>query len=287
MKLSYSTRLSASCVRFTGYVVRTACLCLRTRSVRHPLTTGCAQALLLLALLFAGCSESKPSTPDNSAPVIEDAAPTAEEAGPAAGETAATSTEAAPAEAPATPATLSATIRVIDLQGETLPGMMPIVTRQPNAFDEPVATGTSTGLDGMGSIRFKTDEHLFLRAWDASLRYFPNNFYEVLPGGAKLDDDLTIQMVPSANLDVQLFLPTGEPASEQAVALMLFHPTRGPWWPAEAKTDKEGVATFPNLPAGEYVLRFKVESGPRLEQGQTALPPASTVNLGAVTLQES
>ncbi len=256
------------------------------KRVRPSMNSRCALAFMLLGLVFAGCSEPKPATPEQTMPVVEDAAPAVAEAAPAIGE-AITPAEATPAEpAPAAPATLSATIRVIDLQGESLPGMMPIVTRQPNAFDEPVASGTSTGLDGMGSIRFKTDEHLFLRAWDASLRFFPNNFYEVLPGGGSLESDLTIQMVPSANLEVQLFLPTGEPAGEQAAALMLFHPTRGPWWP-EAKTDKEGVVSFPNLPAGEYVLRFKVESGPRLEQGQTALPPASSVNLGALTLQES
>ena len=245
--------------------------------------TGLYVVLGLTLLLVGGCGP-EPATPPEGATAMEEAAPAVEAAPPAA-------TEAPPArtdtgESIEASATLFATLKVVDLAGEPLPGMAPIVTRQPNAFDPPVATGTSTGLDGQGSIRFKTDEHLYLRAWDPALRYFPNNFFEVLPGGTSIDGELVIQMVPSMNLEAQFFLPDGEPARDQAVALMLFHPSRGPWWPAEARTDAEGVAAFPNLPAGEYVLRFKAESGPRLERGQTPLPPASTVNFGALTLEE-
>lgn len=202
-------------------------------------------------------------------------------------ETAATAPEPEPKE-PATeePASaLHATVKVVDLDGNPLPHMAPVVTRQPNAFDEPVATGVSTDGDGMGSIHFTATKPLYLRAWDPALNYFPNNYYEVLPGGNAIEETLTIQMVPAAGLEVQLFLPDGEPAANETVGVMLYHPTRGPWWPAETKTDGEGVARFAHLPAGEYTLRFKVESGPRLEHATTALPPGRAVNLGALTLR--
>lgn len=203
--------------------------------------------------------------------------------GPTTAPTAAPGTETAPL--PAGSASVYATIKVVDLDGNALPNMAPIVTREPNAFDKPVASGAATDAGGQGSIRFSDTEHLYLRAWDPSLRYFPNNFFEILPGGNAIAETLEVQMVPAARLDVQLMLPGGEPAGDQAVGLMLFHPTRGPWWPAEATTDAGGAASFPHLPAGEYVLRFKVESGPRLEKEATALPPGSTVNLGVLTLQ--
>lgn len=241
-------------------------------------------ALGLALLLAGGCSDPEPESPPERDPVTEEAATPVETAPSEPPEN--TATETPTGEADETPPTLFATIKVVDLAGEALPGMTPIVTRQPNAFDPPVATGTATGLDGQGSIRFKTGEHLYLRAWDPALRFFPNNFFEVLPGGSRIDGELVIQMVPSMNLEAQFFLPDGEPARDQAVALMLFHPDRGPWWPAEARSDAEGVAAFPNLPAGEFVLRFKVESGPRLERGQTPLPPASSVNLGPISLEE-
>lgn len=241
--------------------------------------------LILMALALGGCTDPEPgeTAPDATAPPAVEATPAKDEASAVEG-----GKDAAPAPVENTgeaPATLYARIRVVDIQGEPLPGMTPIVTRQPNAFDEPVASGISTNLEGKGSIRFKTGEQRYLRAWDPALRYFPNNFYEVLPGGNSLEGELTIQMAPSANLEAQFFLPSGEPVREESVALMLYHPTRGPWWPAESNTDAEGVATFPNVPPGAFVFRFQVESGARLEHPQTPLPPAADVNLGALTLQ--
>jgi hypothetical protein len=176
-------------------------------------------------------------------------------------------------------------VRVVDLTGTPLAQMAPIVTRKPNAFDQPVATGSATDSQGNGSISFPTDEDLFLRAWDPALNFFPNNFYEILAGGNQIEDDLVIQMVPAATLAVQLVLPDNALAAELAVGLMLYHPTRGPWWPTEGTTNRDGFVSFPNLPAGEYVLRFKTDSGARLEHRQTALPPGGEVDLGVLTLQ--
>lgn len=235
-------------------------------------TTGMARVaavLAALALLAApGCGPSD-SPPEGTAPssTVQETAPETE---PAANE----STGA-----------IRATVKVVDLEGQPLANMAPIVTRQPNAFDEPLATGSATRADGTGTIRFTPAELVYLRAWDPALNYFPNNFYEVHPGGTAIEDDLVIQMVPAARLEAQFFLPSGEPAANERVGIMLIHASRGPWWPAEVTTSSEGAAAFPNLPAGEFVLHFKAASGPRLEYEETALPPGSTVNLGALSLQ--
>ncbi len=221
-----------------------------------------ALTVLLLSLL-AACSETGPPASREAPPVD--------------------STPPAPKEAKA--GTLTATIQVVDLSGAPQAHMVPIVTKEPNAFDKPVKTGSATDHLGKGTIRFSADEHLFLRAWDPTLNYFPNNFYEVLAGGNQITDDLVIQMVPAAALSVQLLLPDDTIAANMTIGLMLFHPTRGPWWPAEGTTDTDGFVTFAHLPAGEYVLRFKAASGARLEYRQTALPPGDRVDLGVLTLR--
>lgn len=228
-----------------------------------------------LVVLLSACSG--PDTPPN---------PTTEAVVPAPADAPEVSSPAPVAEeTPTKPTSLYASVHVVDLDGTPLPNMAPIATKEPNAFDAPVATGSATDQEGRGTIRVPTTEHLYLRAFDPTLNYFPNNFYEVLPGGGKLEDELVIQMVPAAALSVQLILPDNQPAANMAVGLMLFHPTRGPWWPAEAHSNADGFVTFPNLPAGEYVLRMKVESGARLEHPQTALAPRSAVDLGVLSLQ--
>lgn len=229
---------------------------------------------LLLCLLTVGCGDT--STPEATPPANPPTAPSA----PAHG-VASVTPPAAPQEA----GFVHATIKVVDLAGNPLAGMAPIVTRQPNAFDKPVSMGDPTDNGGMGTIRFENKEHLFLRAWDPTLGYFPNNFYEVLPGGESIEETLTIQMVGSSALEAQLMLPDGQPAANQTVALLLSHATRGPWWPAQATTNAEGAVQFPNLPAGEFVLGFKVTSGAQLDVKETPLPPGSTVNLGVLSLR--
>jgi len=232
----------------------------------------CAMVVpILLAGVLAGCGKPQstpPPEPKTSPPATTQPEESAKE----------------PAVTPPS-GMLEATVRVIDLDGAPLAHMAPIATREPNAFDTPVATGSATGPDGMGTIRFAGDQHLFLRAWDPGLTYFPNNFYEVLPGGNTIDSQLTVQMAPAASLEAQFVLPSGEPAANQPVGLMLMHPTRGPWFPAESQTDAGGNAEFTHLPAGSYVMRFKVESGPRLEYPETPLPPGNSVNLGVLALQ--
>ncbi len=231
-----------------------------------------AAGLVVLLSACGGSDTPSDETTDKAVPVPVEApdgpppAPEAEAASPTA-------------------TSLFASVQVVDLEGAPLPNMAPIATKEPNAFDAPVATGSATNPEGRGTIRVPTTEHLYLRAFDPTLNYFPNNFYEVLPGGGKIEGELVIQMVPAASLSVQLILPNNQPAANMAVGLMLYHPTRGPWWPAEAQSNADGFVTFPHLPAGEFVLRMKVASGARLEHPQTALAPRSAVDLGVLSLQ--
>jgi hypothetical protein len=231
---------------------------------------------LFLSLVVIGCGDSTAPV----APPVTEISPQAPPTNPPPAAAA-----PAPATAPQEAGFIHATVKVVDLAGNPLAGVAPIVTRQPNAFDKPVAMGDPTDAAGMGTIRFENAEHLFLRAWDPTLDYFPNNFYEVLPGGSNVEETLTIQMVGSSGLEAQLLLPDGQPAANQTVALMLSHATRGPWWPAQSTTDAEGAVKFPHLPAGEFVLSFKVTAGAQLEVRETTLPPGGNVNLGALALR--
>lgn len=237
---------------------------------------------VLMVLLATGCGgpeEATAPSPSPEPPTVSEATPATPAADPAP-------QPAEPVAQPAPPTGfVSASVQVVDLAGQPLMGMAPIVTRQPNAFDQPVAMGDPTDAKGQGTIRFENNEHLYLRAWDPLLGYFPNNFYEVLPGGSMVTETLTIQMVPSAGLEAQLILPDGQPAANQAVEIMLSHATRGPWWPARGQADAEGVVRFRNLPAGEFLLEFRVQAGAALQVTETPLPPGEVVNLGALNLQ--
>ena len=194
----------------------------------------------------------------------------------------------APSPAAATPpptSEVNAYITVVDSDGHALVGMIPLVTRRPNAFDEPVATGAPTGVDGKGSVRFTSDVKVYLRAWDPMLERFPNNYYDVLPGSGNVSDDLEIVMLDAVTLKASLLTPTGVPAVDESVALMLLHPGRGPWWPTKGRTDSTGGLALPNLPPGKFSLRFETGSGYRLELPEVGMLPGHTVDLGVIELQ--
>lgn len=176
-------------------------------------------------------------------------------------------------------------MRVETLSGDPLSGMTPIVTLQPNAFDKPIAVGSPTDTSGLSSIRFPVNEKVALRAWDATLLYFPNNFYDVLPGSGSMKDVLVIKMVKSASLEAILIGRDGTPLINDNAGIMLFHPVHGPWWPAEADSDENGVVTFYKIPPGNYVIRIKVASGPEIELPETYIAPDELTSLGAIQLQ--
>jgi hypothetical protein len=180
---------------------------------------------------------------------------------------------------------LTAPMRVLTLGGTPLKGMAPIATYNPNAFDTPIATGSLTDADGLSSIRFPASEKVALRAWDPDLRYFPNNFLEVLPNSGTIQETLEIRMVQAGILFAALILPNHQPVSGEEVGLMLIHPVYGPWWPAESVTNDRGEVVFDRIPPGKFLLRLKVSSGPSVEVGETYIAPAEPTALGQIQLQ--
>lgn len=197
-------------------------------------------------------------------------------------------TQEGPPAGDATPGTtrprMSAEVRVVDLGGAPLPGLLPIVTRRPNAFDEPLAQGPPTNADGYSAVPIPQDEHVFVRAWDPTLQWFPNNFYELLPGGDSLAGVMIVQMARSARFEVTLLRPDGRPVADENVGLMMFHPTQGPWWPGEGDTDAEGRVRFGPVPPGSYLLKLKALTSGQVEMPETLLPPGEAVSLAPVVL---
>jgi hypothetical protein len=229
--------------------------------------------VLVLALL-AGCGGEPAAAP----PTL---------AAPPAAETAPTSPPL-PDENPDVPVASSfieARIEVVDLEGAPLPGMLAIVTTQANAFDKPLAMGAPTDAQGLGSVRAPNGAHLYLRAWDPEMRYFANNFYDLLPAQGGTTELLRIQMARGASLGATLARADGSPVGGESASVLLVHPTAGPWWPAKGTTTVDGVLRLESVPAGRYSLRIKTESGLQLEVPDVSLPPGSAPDIGALTLQ--
>lgn len=177
------------------------------------------------------------------------------------------------------------TLRVVDGEGNPVPNVLPIATRQANAFDKPVAQGLLTGPDGFATINVPADQWLFVRAWDPAKKLFANNYYDVLPGEKPPQKPLDIVMYPAATLRVVLLGPDGAPLADQFVGMMLSHPSRGAWWPAETKTDTTGVAVFSNVPPGKYGITIESRSGSKIDVAETTLMPRQTIDLGTLTLR--
>ncbi len=171
----------------------------------------------------------------------------------------------------------------VDLAGKPLPALRPIASREPNAFDEPVAVGQPTDTAGKAMLSFPSTEKLYLRLWDPELKYFANNFYEALPNQGNVAKDMKITMVESAALALRLETADGTPLVSQEIQLMMSHPVRGPWWPARAVTDGEGRVLFSRVPPGQFALSLTMATGERLELPETALMPGGTADLGVIT----
>ena len=236
---------------------------------------------LLAALLLSGvsgCGGCGGTPPPETPPAAVPAKPVVKAPEPAPPP----AVPAAPAEA-AEPATITAQVLVTDYEGAPLAGMIPIVTRQPNAFDEPVARGNPTDASGVSRFTFPAGEKLCLRAWDPDLNYFPNNFFDVGPVAEVSAADTPIVMVRAAILRGLLLRPDGGPAANEEVSLMLSHPVRGPWWPAKTRTGPDGMLLLPNMPPGMFQVEIQAESG-RLSLPQATLLPGIMADVGMVTL---
>ncbi|HOE67386.1 MAG TPA: carboxypeptidase-like regulatory domain-containing protein [Candidatus Hydrogenedentes bacterium] len=181
-------------------------------------------------------------------------------------------------------ATFTATIKVVDKDGNPLHGMMPIATRQPNAFDPPLARGPLTGPSGISAFELPNNTSLYIRAWDPQQHLFANNYFEALPADGNRTPEMKIVMYPASRLEAVLTIQDGIPLANAAAGLMLSHPTLGPWWPSEARTDAAGRIVFEPLPPGNYAARVKAETGEARELPDLLLMPGKTVSLPPLAL---
>ncbi|MDZ4860078.1 MAG: carboxypeptidase-like regulatory domain-containing protein [Candidatus Hydrogenedentes bacterium] len=217
---------------------------------------------LFLTLLTAGCSN------DDSPTQVSTPAPSV-----------------APAAQHTSPKTAVARMVVVDMEGNPVAGMLPIATKQPNAFDAPVAKGEITGANGQTSIVIPIDQRLYIRAWDPTKKVFANNFYEVLPGEGFPAEQLRIVMLPAATLEMEVMAGDGGTIADQPVGMMMSHPSRGPWWPSETTTDADGRARFEFVPPGEYAITLESRDGRHTDLPTTVLLPGQPTRLGPVILK--
>ncbi|MCX8063647.1 MAG: hypothetical protein N3G21_00555 [Candidatus Hydrogenedentes bacterium] len=171
---------------------------------------------------------------------------------------------------------------IVDSRGVPLEKIGAIATFKPNAFDEPFAWGTLSGKDGVSEIWVPRNTHLYIRAWDPELRYFPNNFYEIPPTDADALEDMTINMMESSAIEINLVDSEDKTIKNENVGLMMVHPKYGAWWPCDGYTDGEGNVIFKPLPPGLFDLIIKTERGIILEIKKVSLPPNTYTVLGKV-----
>ncbi len=181
-------------------------------------------------------------------------------------------------------ASATAHLRVVDREGNPLPGMRPVVTAQPNAFDQPLALGAPTGAGGNASVHFTARAKVYLRAWDPELAYFPNNYYDLLPETGEVARGLVVVMLRAASLRLTLEDGRGIPLAREQVKLMMLHPAKGPWWPAEGETDGEGIVTFTKIPPGNFGLELRAASGRAIDLPETKFTPGALTDLGSIRM---
>lgn len=231
---------------------------------------------LLAAIVVTGCGAPAPEPP----PAPKAAAPPAP---------AASIPESPP---PNTPASLPmpadaavAVVRAVDLDGKPLAGMAPMVTTDQNAFNPPLAAGEPTGPDGRGAVPVPPGKHVFVRAWDPELRYFPNNVYSVHMQTGERSEEMTVQMIRSGTVAGAVFGPDGAPLANAEIRMMMVHPSQGPWWPARTLSDGDGIAVFERVPAGRYIVQIHDTAGRGKEYPEIEVQPEGITNLGRVALQ--
>jgi len=176
-------------------------------------------------------------------------------------------------------------MRVVDLEGNPLSNMVPIATRSANAFEKPLAQGQPTGKDGTGSLMTPNDVWVYVRAWDPAKRMFANNYYDVPPGEARQTEVMEIVMAPGAVLRAEILDSEGKPVAGQPVGIMMEHPTQGPWWPDESRTDQTGRIEFKSVPPGRFTITFETRDGRQVQVPEVALMPGGSADIGPAVVR--
>lgn len=176
-------------------------------------------------------------------------------------------------------------VRVVDLAGNPLPNMQPIANRQRNAWDDPVSSGDLTNGEGWGALALPPDGLFYVRAWDPTQRYHPNNFLSVHASPDIELEPVTVTMVEAARLEARLVDESEAPLEDEPAELLLFHPDEGPWWPARTQTGPDGRVEFEQIPPGEYRVQIAGPPG-RVELSEVPIRPGGSVDLGVLRLTE-
>ena len=255
----------------------------------RPIAVGLRMLCLIALALLPACRPSSPPEPPPAPEPTRSTEPLApaddaDHADPPAQAAPAASTDAPEPVAAAPEGTVVARVRAVDLDGAPIAGIIPIAAAQANAFDPPATEGAPTDADGRGALAIPAHSWMYVRGWDPELKRFANNIYDIPPGEGVIADELTLIMVDAATLEMTLYDAEGVAVADEAVGLMMLHPERGPWWPAESHTDAAGVARFPNVPPGAYQLRIKAAESGMIELPTVTLLPDAVKDLGAVGL---
>jgi len=176
-------------------------------------------------------------------------------------------------------------VKIVDLDGNALPGVAPVAVSQPNAFEKPVSVGEPADKNGDAVLHVPPDQRLYVRGWDFTLGMFANNFYDVYPGPRTEPGVLRLVMVPAGSLRVQLATSEDAPVANEKVGLMLYHPTKGAWWPSEATTNEKGAAVFSPVPPGVFTAKLKTASGHIAEINDVTIQPSGLQDLHKIFLE--
>lgn len=178
---------------------------------------------------------------------------------------------------------VKAEVLIVDLDNKPVPGVTAIAVTQPNAFVQPVATGSVTGGDGKSVLQIHATP-TFIRGWDPQFRYFTNNFIEIPAGPIAELPEMRIVMVPGCALDAMMQNHEGRPLSNTVVRILMSHPKRGPWWPDHAVTGPDGRLHFRSVPPGIFNIEFKTDDDCTGEIKDAELQPTTHVDLGTIKL---
>lgn len=176
-------------------------------------------------------------------------------------------------------------IVVQDLAGNPLPDLGAIAALAPNAFEVPVAQSSRTDAKGEAWIALPAGEKLYVRGWDPDMKYFANNFYDILPGDGTTTDTLVLTMVEGSSAIAFVTDANGVPLANTEVRAMLSHPAQGPWWPARGTTDANGQLTLSPLPPGMFNVAISTETAGSVDLPAAKLPPGETVVLDTIVLR--
>ncbi len=187
---------------------------------------------------------------------------------------------------PPVSAVIYSNITVVDMEGVPLAGLTPIATDTPNAFNPPVVSGPASDANGETKLELPRNLHLFIRAWDAELRYFATNYVEILPlQTGNESEPVRIVMAPGASISGAIEDANGAPIADASVEVMLRHAELGDWWPAQTSADSAGKFSIESLPPGPFSIEVSTPMG-AATLSEMMLQPGGLTDIGVLRVEQ-